>query len=453
MARRIGRQVVVIGAGMAGLTAARAVADYFDRVLVLERDTLPVQPADRAGVPQGRHVHSLLAGGQRALGELFPGFSQDLDEIGAVPLRVGLDVRMERPGYDPFPQRDLGFRSYAMSRSAVEFAVRQRLRGCTNVVLEQQCRAVELVSRPAGDRVTGVRSVTASGQGDILDADLVVDASGRGNLTLNLLQSLGWPRPEETTIGVDLAYATGIFRVPDDAPTGWKGVFTFPNPLESSTRGALLLPLEGARWIVTVGGRYGDDPPGDPDGFMTFARSLRTQTIYNAIRHAPRLGDIARYRFPESVYRHYERLDRFPPGLLPVGDAVCRFNPVYGQGMSVAAQEAVAVNRLLGELAGEADPLAQLAPAFFAKAAALIEAPWAGAAIPDFVHPATRGRRPDNFEAFIKFGTALAKLASCDPEVHRLTAEVQNLLRPRSAYQDPALVQRVLGVMEGDSPS
>ena len=449
MARRIGSQAVVIGAGMAGLTAARAVADYFDRVLVLERDTLPGQPRDRAGVPQGKHVHALLAGGQRALCELFPGFNQDLDRVGAVPLRVGLDVRMERPGYDPFPQRDLGFRSYAMSRSAVEFAVRERLRGCMNVVLEQQCRVVELVARPAGDRVTGVR-VTVNGQADLVDADLVVDASGRGNLTLNLLQSVGRPRPEETTIGVDLAYATGIFRIPDDAPADWKGVFTFPNPLESS-RGALLLPLEGARWIVTVGGRHGDDPPGDPDGFMTYARALRTPTICKAIWHAERLDDIARYRFPESVYRHYERLERFPLGLLPVGDAVCRFNPVYGQGMSVAAQEAVAVKRLLGELVGEPDPLERLAPAFFAEAATLIEAPWAGAAIPDFVHPATRGKRPDNFEAFIKFGAALNKLASHDPEIHKLTAEVQNLLRPRSAYQDPELVQRVLGVMEGDS--
>jgi 2-polyprenyl-6-methoxyphenol hydroxylase-like FAD-dependent oxidoreductase len=448
MAHRIGHQAVVIGAGMAGLTAARAVADHFDRVLVLERDTLPTQAIDRAGVPQGKHVHALLAGGQRALGELFPGFDQDLAAIGAVRLRVGLDVRMERPGYDPFPQRDLGFFSHAMSRAAIEFAIRKRVSQCPNIVLEQQCRVEALVSRPDGSRVTGVRRVTAGGQREILNADLVVEASGRGDLTLGLLDSLGLPHPEETTIGVDLAYASAIFRIPDDAPGDWKGVFTFANPATRSSRGSLLLPLEGGRWIVTVGGRHGEDPPGDPDGFMKYARGLRTPTIPNAIEHAERLSDIARFRFPESVYRHYDRCEAFPAGLLPVGDAICRFNPVYGQGMSVAAQEAVALGRLLRERSGEPEPLERLAPAFSAEAAALIEAPWTGAAIPDFIHPATRGKRPDNFEAFITFAIGLTRLASRDPAIHKLTAEVQNLVRSRKAYEDPDLVKRVLAVLQ-----
>jgi 2-polyprenyl-6-methoxyphenol hydroxylase-like FAD-dependent oxidoreductase len=451
MAHRIGEHAIVIGAGMAGLTAARAVADYFDRVLVLERDTLPAQAANRAGVPQGKHVHALLAGGQRALGELFPGFDRDLAAMGAVRLRVGLDVRVERPGYDPFPQRDLGFFSHAMSRAAVEFAVRTRVSQCTNIVVEQQSRVESLVSRPDGSRVTGVRRVVAGGRREVLEADLVVEASGRGDLTLALLDALGRPRPEETTIGVDLAYSSAIFRIPDDAPSDWKGVFTFANPATKSSRGSLLLPLEGGCWIVTVGGRHGEDPPGDPDGFMAYARGLRTPTISNAIEHAERLGDIARFRFPESVYRHYERLEAFPRGLLPVGDAVCRFNPVYGQGMSVAAQEAVALNRLLRGLSGEAEPLERLAPAFFAEAAALIEAPWASAALPDFIHPATRGKRPDNFEAFISFAIGLTRLASRDPAVHRLTAEVQNLVRSRKSYEDPDLVRRVRSAMQEES--
>jgi 2-polyprenyl-6-methoxyphenol hydroxylase-like FAD-dependent oxidoreductase len=450
MSDRIGTRGVVVGAGMAGLTAARALADWFDGVLVLERDTLPVDAVNRAGVPQGRHVHALLTGGQRALGELFPGFENDLAAIGAVPLQVGLDVRMERPGYDPFPQRDLGFRGYAISRAAVELAVRRRVAACANIVVEDRCRVEELIAEADQARVVGVRRVTSSGKRDVVAADLIVDASGRGYLTLDLLKSFGWPLPEAETIGVDLAYATAIFRIPDDAPADWKGVFTFANPTES-TRGSLLLPLEGGRWIVTVAGRHGDDPPGDPQGFMEYARSLRTQTIHDAIVRAERLGDIARFRFPESVYRHYERLERFPGGLLPVGDAVCRFNPVYGQGMAVAALEAVALRRLLGEASNGS--LDKLAPAFFAAAAAVIETPWAGAAIPDFIHPAIRGNRPDDFEMSIKFERALGKLAARDPAVHKLTAEVQHLLRPRSAYQDPELVQRVLAVLGEDERS
>jgi 2-polyprenyl-6-methoxyphenol hydroxylase-like FAD-dependent oxidoreductase len=448
MTHRIGERAIVIGAGLAGLTAARAVADSFDRVRVLERDTLPAQAANRAGIPQGKHVHALLIGGERALSELFSGFAEELAGIGAVPLRVGLDVRVERPGYDPFPQRDLGYVNHAMSRAAVEFAVRRRVSQCRNIVLEPGCRVEALVSRPDGSRVTGVRRVTADGGRELLEGDLVIDASGRGDLTLALLDALGRPRPEETTIGVDLAYASVIFRVPDDAPRDWKGVFTFANPATKSSRGSLMLPLEGGRWIVTVGGRHGEDPPGDPAGFMTYARGLRTPTIANAIEHAERLGDVARFRFRESVYRHYDRFDAFPAGLLPIGDAICRFNPVYGQGMSVAAQEAVVLQRLLRELSADPKPLERLAPAFFAQAAALIEAPWMGAAIPDFLHPATRGKRPENFDAFIRFGLGLTKLASRDPEVHRLTSEVQNLIRSRKAYEDPELVRRVLAVLQ-----
>jgi 2-polyprenyl-6-methoxyphenol hydroxylase-like FAD-dependent oxidoreductase len=446
MSNFIGQQAVVIGAGIGGLTAARALADHFERVLVLERDVLPADPLDRNGVPQGRHVHALLAGGQRALAELFPGFEEDLARAGAVRFRVGLDVRVERPGFDPFPQRDLGFDAYAMSRPLLELAVRRRVQDLSAIDLRQGCRVQELVHRPDGAAVTGVRYTGPEGTTETVDADLVIDASGRGMPTLHALAALGRVPSDETTIGVDLAYASAVFEIPHDAPGDWKGVFCFPGAVRAS-RGSLMLPLEGHRWIVTVAGRHGDIPPGDEAGFMEYTKGLRTQTIYNAIKHAKRLGDIARFRFPESVLRHYQRLENFPRGVLPIGDAICRFNPVYGQGMSVAAQEARALGRLLALRVWERDPLAELAPEYFAEVARLVETPWAAAAIPDFVHPDTRGQRPADFEQTLKFGLALGKLAARDPAVHRLTAEVQHLLKPRSVYQDPDLVQRVLAVM------
>ena len=438
----IGKQAVVIGAGMGGLTAAGALADHFDQVVVLERDTLPSEPTYRAGTPQARHVHALLLSGQRALSELFPGFEQDLERAGAVPLRVGLDVRLERPGYDPFPQRDLGWFSYAVSRPTIERAVRRRVESRANTTLRQNCRVQEVLASPNGEAVTGVRYDNGNGASETIAADLVVDASGRGALTLALLQSIGRPLPEETTIGIDLGYATCVFAIPDDASTDWKGVMTFGQAPQNS-RGGLMLPLEGNRWMATIGGRHGDVPPGDAEGFLTYARALRTPTIYNAISHAKRLDGVARYGFPESVRRHFERLDVFPRGLLPIGDAICRFNPVYGQGMSVAALEACLLQRLLE---GDSNPIAGLAPAFFAEVQTLIETPWS-VAILDFVFPDTRGQRPADFETTLKFGIALTRLAAEDPDVHKLTAEVQHLLRPRSVYRDPALVQRVLAKM------
>lgn len=442
----VGKQALVVGAGIGGLTAARAVADYFERVLVLERDALPERADSRAGVPQDKHVHALLAGGQRAMGDLFPGFEYDLAQTGAVPLRVGLAVRTERPGYDPFPQRDLGWDAYAQSRAQLELSVRQRVRAYANIELRQRCRVQEFVARADGAAVTGVRCMQADGKSETLEADLVVDASGRGTLTLGLLKSIGWALPAETTVGVDLAYATAVFAIPETAPDDWKGVFSFSQAPQSN-RGALLLPMEGERWIVTVAGRHGETPPGDGDGFMAYVQQLRTQTIYNAIKHAKRLGEIARFQFPTSEYRHYERLEIFPRGLLPIGDALCRFNPVYGQGMSVAAQEARALSQLLATRADAGNPLDGLALSFFAEASALIESPWAMAAIPDFAHPDTRGERPADLDQTLKVGLALNKLAAHDPAVHKLIAEVQHLLKPRSVLQELELTQRIRAVM------
>ena len=441
----IGKQAVVIGAGMAGLTAAGALSDHFDQVVVLERDTLPSEPAHRAGTPQARHVHALLLSGQRALSELFPGFEQDLVRAGAVPLRAGLDVRVERPGYDPFPQRDLGWSGYAASRPTIERAVRRRVESRGNITLYQRRRVLEVLATPNGDGITGVRYEDGDGASETIAADLVVDASGRGALTLALLQSIGRPLPEETTIGIDLGYATCVFAIPEDASTDWKGVMTFGQAPQNS-RGGLMLPLEGNRWMVTIGGRHGDGPPGDAEGFLSYAKTLRTPTIYNAISRAKRLDGVARYGFPESVRRHFERLDDLPRGLLPIGDAICRFNPVYGQGMSVAALEACLLQRLLERLGEDSNPIAALGPAFFAEVQTLIETPWS-VAILDFAFPDTRGQRPADFETTLKFGIALTRLAAEDPAVHKLTMEVQHLLKPRSVYRDPTLVQRVLAKM------
>src|SRR5258705_8126332 len=149
----VGKQAVVVGAGMGGLAATGAIARHFEQVVVVERDALPAEPADRPGIPQGRHVHGLLVSGQRALDALFPGFEQDIERAGAVPIISGLDIRWERPGYDPFPRRDLGLRSYALARPALEHALRRRLEGLSNLELRQRCRVLDLLATPAGAAV------------------------------------------------------------------------------------------------------------------------------------------------------------------------------------------------------------------------------------------------------------------------------------------------------------
>ena len=320
--RLIGRQAIVVGAGMAGLPAARALADFFEQVIVLERDTLPPDVAHRTGTPQSRHVHALLGGGQRALGDLFPGFEQDLAAAGAVPLRVGLEVRVETPGFDPFPQRDLGWIAYSMSRPLIERVLRRRVERHANITIRDHCRVRNIEAASDGAAVSAIRLTNSNGNSETLAADLVVDASGSGNPTTAMLESTGRERPTESVIEVDIGYASATFAIPDEKPPDWKGVTTIPQAPQQSG-GGLMLPLEQNRWLLSLGGRHGNKPPGDWDGFLAYAHQLRTPTIYDTIKRAERLGAVARFGFPASLRRHFERLDDFPRGLLPFGDALC----------------------------------------------------------------------------------------------------------------------------------
>jgi 2-polyprenyl-6-methoxyphenol hydroxylase-like FAD-dependent oxidoreductase len=443
----LGRQAVVVGAGMGGLAAAGALADYFERVIVLERDRLPSADGHRAGTPQARHVHVLLAGGQRALESLFPGVTAALVNAGAVPIRMALDTRSELADYDPFPRRDFGWDNYSMSRPLADHVVRTELAKRTNVELREHCRIDAIAATDAnGGAVSGVRLTAHEGKSEVLPADLVVDASGNGALTLALLRSTGRPLPTETRIGVDLAYATAVFSIPDDAPSEWKGVFTFPDP-PANSRGALMMPIEGDRWILSLGGAYGDAPPGDLDGFLAFAKELRTATVYRAIKGAKPAAEVARFAFPESVRRHFEGMICFPRGLVPLGDAVCRFNPMHGQGMSVAAQEACILRDVLAARAAAADPFEGLPQAFFAAIQEVVDTPWTTAAVADFAFPQTRGERSPDIERTLKVAPMLNRLAARDANIHKLTVEVRQLLKPRSAYRDPAFIAQVESLM------
>ena len=442
----IGKQAVVVGAGMAGLTAARSLGDFFERVIILENDALPKKASHRPGTPQSKQVHVLLAGGLQALSRLFPGFEESLSQAGAVRLRMGYDYRLERPGYDPFPRRDFGLRVYSMTRPLLEFTVRELLGGYRNIELRESCHAREFIPAPDDAAVAAVRCQNSDGGSETLPADLVIDASGHGGLTLALLHAIGWPVPEETSIGVDMGYATALFDVPEDVPPDWMGVFTFPD-YPRNKRAALMLPVEGNRWMLGLGGRYDEKPPADWDGFLTYTRSLRTPTVYDAIRNAKQSSEITAFGFRGSCWRHFERLEKFPRALLPLGDAICRFNPIYGQGMSVAALEADALHGLLRARSTESGGDETLGREFFTEAEKLIDTPWSAAAIPDFIDPRTEGQRPSDFEGSLKFFAALVKLAAEDAAVHKLFIEVQSLLKPRSAYRDPELVRRVKAVM------
>jgi 2-polyprenyl-6-methoxyphenol hydroxylase-like FAD-dependent oxidoreductase len=430
---------------MGGLMAASALSAHFDHVTVLERDALPERPEARMGTPQARHPHVLLLSGQQVLEQMFPGVLAQLEAAGAQKARLGRDIWWERPGFDPFPRRDLGYDNFFMSRPLLEFVCRSRVEGLKSVSLLSRSRVEEIEVDDSRNTVTGVRFTSGEGTVSTLACDLVVDASGRGALTLAVLDSLGFPRPPETEIGVDIAYASAVFETPDDAPTEWKAIMHFPRAPENS-RGAFLFSIEDGRWIIGLGGAHGDSPPGDTDGYMAFLGSLRRSTIFDAVRKARRVSDIARFAFPCSLRRHFETLQSFPRGLAPIADAISRFNPLFGQGMSVAAQEVTALSDLLRSRETSADPLDGLAEAFFQQIQPLLATPWS-IAENDFIYPQTRGQRPPDIEGRFRYGAALMQVAAQDPGVHKTMVEVNMLLKPLSTLREPEIASRVLAQM------
>jgi 2-polyprenyl-6-methoxyphenol hydroxylase-like FAD-dependent oxidoreductase len=444
MTNLLGRHAIVVGAGIGGLTAAKALSSYFANVTVLERDALPPAPIVRTGTPQARQIHVLLRGGLDALIEFFPEFETELERAGAVRVRVGSESLVEIPGFDPFPQRDLGFDYLCMTRPLVEFVVRRSVEQQSNIALKSRCRVTQFLESPNRAAVAGVRYDIANGQSTELAADFIVDASSRGALTLEMLDKIGLPRPQETEIGIDLRYATVMFEIPPSAPRDWRAVLH--RPTAQSGRGGLLVPVENNYWQVNLTGMHGEPMPESVGDFIAFAKTLRTQTIYDAIEGAVPFGPIHRFGFPCSIRRRFEALDGFPDCLLPLGDVICRFNPAFGQGMSVAAQEVGALKRLIEARTLDAEPLKGLAQPFFAAIQSFLAAPWA-AAENDFIYEKTRGQRPSDFHQRSKFSFALQRVAAEDATVHQIMSEVTHLMKPSSTLRDPHIVSRVTALM------
>ena len=444
------QRAVVIGAGMGGLTAAQALAGHFEQVIVLERDDLPPGPMPRPGVPQGRHVHALLAGGLDALGLLFPGFAEALAVAGAVPIRVGLDSRLEQVGYDPFPQRDLGRWNYSMSRPLLEHVVSQFVRRDRRVEIRDRSPVRQIIASADGAGVSGVRIEKRGSASDTLEADLVVDATGRAALTMDFLQSNGYGLPGESSIAVDIRYTCGVFMLPADRTPDWKILMTRPDPRVSGRR-AIMFPIEGGEhWILGLGGVNGDSAPTDLQGFLDYARTLRTPTAFEVVGNATVEGELTRFAFPKSFRRHFERMTTFPRGLLPIADSICRINPSFGQGMSVAAKEAVVLDQILGGLSHLPDPLIELVPTFLRRLDTVLADPWAVAG-QDYVYEHLIDARPPEFTEKLKFQAALTRLAAEDPAVHQLMTEVAQLVKPSSVFRELPLAERLAQAILADS--
>lgn len=444
------RRVVVMGASMAGLTAARVLADHFDEVVLVERDALPTGAESRKGVPQGRHLHALLQGGQRLFEGLFPGITAALVAGGGVPVDFSEEVGWYHFG--AWKQRFAsGVEMIAMTRPYLEAEVRRRVLALPQVRCLDAHDVLGLLTTPDHARITGVR-IRARSDGaaeQTLHAELVVDATGRGSATPRWLEALGYPLPAEEAVTVHVGYATRTFRRDPAAPTPWKALYVIGDAPQR--RIGALFPIEGDRWIAILAGQLRDYPPADLPGFLEFAGSLPVDDLRRNLASLEPLDDGATYRFPSNLRRRYERMSRHPEGLVALGDALCSFNPIYGQGMTTAALVAAE----LGACLRRHSDVAGLPARFYRRAARVIDAPWQMTTFEDFRNPEVVGERPPAYPLIAGALARVHRATSRDREVALHFLRAMHMIEKPTALLRPDRLARVLlrgGAIAAASP-
>jgi 2-polyprenyl-6-methoxyphenol hydroxylase-like FAD-dependent oxidoreductase len=429
---------------MAGLAAAGALAPRFASVTLYERDPAP-EPGPRKGIPQGHHAHILLKSGEIALEALFPGLVRELAARGSHRVNFGLDLPWSHHGSWRVRYDSPDLVILMQSRPFLESIVRERLAGLGNVAFRYETAAAGIeIKKGEGKngRATGVRIRSAGSEEETVEpADLIVDATGRGSQLPRVLASHGYGTPREKRLPIDLVYASRMYRIPARIPSEserpWKALLTYPTPPIDANAG-LIFPLEEDRWMVTLVGYRDGAPPSDEAGWLDFARKIPEPILYEAIRDAEPLSEIRTFHFPYARWTRYETLGRFPAGLLPIGDSVCSFDPVYGQGMSVSALEARALGDYLDRDRHAADPRP-----FLRRQARIVSAPWLLATSEDLRYPHLAGHRPFWMPLLQLYTKQVFRLATTRPADYDRLLRVLHLVdRPASLFH-PATMLRV----------
>ena len=435
---------VVIGGSIAGLLASRVLADYFDTVTIFEKDHLVDSAEPRMGVPQGRHVHSIWKRGLSLMEESFPGLTSELIEGGSAEVEMTKDFAWYHRGVWKL-RVPSGIFITCQTRPFLEWQIRRRVCQISNIDLVDHCHVKRFVTDATAQRITGVavQSRRAGATEETVSADLVVDASGRGSRTPRWLEELGYGRPDMSVIDVDVGYATRFYARPPQEDCPWKALIVAPTPPDG-TRLGVIFPVEGQRWIVMLGGWNGDHPPRDEDGLLEFARNLEAPDIYTFMREAEPLTPIAGYKFRANVRRHYERMRRFPGGLIVLGDSLCSFNPIYGQGMTTSALDAMTLRECLDRAVHRGESLDAMAHHFLKRVPRRLDAPWRLAAGEDMNWPGTQGDAPFGTPFMNWYFGRVHALAARDPQVLVRFVRVANMIDSPVRIFHPRVLAPVL---------
>jgi 2-polyprenyl-6-methoxyphenol hydroxylase-like FAD-dependent oxidoreductase len=438
--RFLGEKALVIGGSIAGLLAARILSEFYEEVLIIEKDKKNEKDLARTGVPQGSHGHALLKSGEEILNELFPGIVDELIADGSVKSDFTSELAWNHHGSWKMKYH-AGVSIIQQSRPFLEWHIQRKLEMIPNISFLYGTKAIKLLIDSDSTEVTGIE-IQKDGSTATYKVDFVVDATGAGSTTSNWLQQLGFNPPEKTEAKVNLFYASRIYSTLSSTTKEWNNLLVYPNP-PSQNRGGSISPIENQRWMVTLLGYGVDSPPRNGDEFLQYSKSLEHLDVYEAIKNARPETDVSLYRFPALRRFHYEKLKRFPNRLVVIGDAFCRIDPVFGQGMSIAALEAIALKKEL-QKALQKNNLSQISLNTHRSFSKIIDVPWLIALTEDFRFSHTVGTKP--------FGLPLLKwyvkrvILACENNQHvygRLINVLQLKAHPVSLF-NPSTLKAVL---------
>jgi 2-polyprenyl-6-methoxyphenol hydroxylase-like FAD-dependent oxidoreductase len=450
-------RALVIGAGFAGLLAARVLSESYGDVVLVERDRvaadtmlhpntgphsntslhpntgLSPNTGYRAGVPQSRHPHVLLARGADVLEELFPKLGAELHAAGAVPADLGSDVVHRVPG-GWAPRDPVGLTAYSMTRVTIERIIRRRVLKLPNVSLVDGVTIAGLLH----DRgtVTGVHGHTPGGDPYTDYADLVVDASGRNSKLVSWLAEFGVHCPAPMIVNGHLSCASRLYHVNDDLKLDWKSAREITHA-PTGTRGGAVTSVDGGLWFVTLYGASSDVAPSDDDGFLAHATALECQDIAEIIKTATPVSDIHRAGNLRSRWNRFHKVPNWPRGLLALGDSVVSLNPVHGHGMTLAALNCVALRDLSQEHDLAKEPLV-----FQRAVAKTAQLPWRITTATDLGWSSKKLSLSTRFLQW--YGRRLIEAIPGNPRVHRSFVRVSQMVDHPAALLRPAVLWRVL---------
>ena len=442
-----GLRAVVVGRNIAGLAAA-ALSRHFNEVIIVDRDPDRATAEPRPGVGQGHHYHALAQGGQQALERLLPGAVAELQAAGAVEFSFALDFRFYDSG-TWHPNRDLGFTSLNATRGLIEHVVLERLRRESAVQVRGSCKLERLLFQDAGaeaGRVIGLEVRGTDGAIESITADLVIDCTGRVSKVPEVLVQRGYDPVQQFALNIGISYTSAIFRAPADAAGGFKSVAVLPEP--PAKRGGFVAMLQDGAWIVSLHTRFEKELPKTYDEMLAFAETIEAPDVADFLGRATPESEIRSFRKGEAIWRRFDKLTRFPDGLLVLGDAMASFNPIFGQGMSVAWLEAGALDDVLAARSASGSGLDGISGEFFPAAMTVSRAAWNSSTLVDSAYDEVTGDRNPNAARNIHLMKGFRRLLHDDPQLHADMIAVGQMTATGDALFTPDRMARAMAAAE-----